>query len=55
VDIRRNFQGDWTLESETPYEKTDAHKVKFIRPLKARQREKFTYVLTTRFGLNQTR
>jgi hypothetical protein len=55
LDIRRNFSGDWTLNTSTNYEKVDATKVKFLRPLKAREQAKFTYELTTRCGTNATR
>lgn len=52
VDVRRNFGGDWSLSTETAYEKVDAHKVKFVRPLKPHEKQTFTYEATTRFGLN---
>jgi len=52
VDIRRNFKGDWTLTSPVKYEKVDARKVKFVRPLKAHTQEKFSYELVTRHGTN---
>jgi hypothetical protein len=55
VDVRRNFQGDWSLSTATNYEKVDANKVKFVRPLASRAREKFTYELVTRHGTNATR
>ena len=55
LDIRRSFPGDWDLQTATPYEKLDAAKVKFLRPLKAREKQQFTYQLTTRYGLNVTR
>ena len=55
LDIRRNFAGDWTLATAAPYEKVDATKVKFVLPLKAREKQKFTYELTVRHGSNATK
>jgi hypothetical protein len=55
LDIRRNFGGDWTLATEAGYEKVDAHKVKFVRPLKPREKQTFAYEVTTRQGTNATR
>ena len=55
VDVRRNFSGDWTLQTQTPYEKVDAQKVKFVRTLKPREKADFTYELTTRYGVNITK
>ena len=55
VDVRRNFQGDWSLKTTAPYEKVDATKVKFLRTLPARSKEKLTYELVTNQGLNATR
>ena len=55
LDIRRNFAGDWTLNTRAQYEKVDATKVKFVVPLKPREKQKFTYELTTRLGTNATR
>ena len=55
LDVRRNFSGDWSLEIQTPYEKLDANKVKFLRPLKPRELQKITYTLTTRHGTSATR
>ena len=52
LDVRRNFAGDWTLVTEAKYEKVDATKVKFVLPLKSREKQQFTYELTTRFGSN---
>jgi len=52
VDVRRNFFGDWEIESATSYEKVDATKVKFLVPLKPREKATFTYVLTQRHGTN---
>jgi hypothetical protein len=55
LDIRRNFTGDWDLNTDVPYEKLDAGKVKFVLPLKSREKKTFTYQLTTRYGTNVTR
>jgi hypothetical protein len=55
LDIRRNFNGDWTVKTESKYEKVDATKIKFVVPLKSREKQKFTYEVTTRNGINATR
>jgi hypothetical protein len=55
VDIRRNFPGDWTLTAGRAYESVDASKVKFLVPLSAREKQKFTYELITRHGTNATK
>ena len=55
MDIRRNFSGDWSLATEAAHEKVDANKVKFIVPLKPREKQTFSYELTTRNGVNVTR
>ena len=55
LDIRRNFSGDWELKSETSYENVDKTKVKFVRPLKSHEKQKFSYELTTRYGTNVTK
>jgi hypothetical protein len=55
LDIRRNFAGDWTLNTSAQYENVDATKVKFVLPLKPREKQKVTYELTTRHGTNVTR
>jgi hypothetical protein len=55
LDIRRNFGGDWSLATDAPHEKVDANKVKFVVPLKPREKQTFTYELTTRQGVNVTR
>ena len=52
LDIRRNFAGDWEIATEVKYDKVDATKVKFILPLKAREKLKFNYDVTTRHGTN---
>jgi hypothetical protein len=55
LDIRRNFSGDWSIVTQAKYENVDANKVKFVVPLKAREKQKFSYELTTRHGTNITR
>jgi len=55
LDVRRTFGGDWDLKTEADFEEVDAQKVKFVRPLDSREKGKFTYVLTTRHGINATR
>jgi hypothetical protein len=55
VDIRRNFPGDWTLTTTQKYESVDKGKVKFVLPLAARGKQKFTYEVITRNGSNATR
>jgi hypothetical protein len=55
LDVRRNFAGDWSLKTEAVYEKVDANKVKFVLPLKAREKRQFGYDVTTNFGSNATR
>ena len=55
LDIRRNFAGDWDIKTDVKNEKVDASKVKFVLPLKPREKQKFTYELTTRYGTNVTR
>ena len=55
LDIRRNFPGDWDLKTEANHENVDASKVKFVMPLKSREKESFTYELTTRYGTNVTK
>jgi hypothetical protein len=55
LDIRRNFAGDWDLKTGTQYEKVDANKVKFVLPLKPREKQTISYELTTRYGTNITR
>ena len=54
VDIRRNFGGDWAITTQAQYEKVDANKVKFVLPLKPREKQKFSYQVTTRYGTNAT-
>jgi hypothetical protein len=55
VDIRRNFAGDWTITTTAKYENVDKTKVKFMVPLAPRAKQKLTYELVTRNGLNATR
>jgi hypothetical protein len=55
LDIRRNFGGDWSLKTGAQYEKVDAGKVKFVLPLKAREKQQLGYELTTNFGSNVSR
>jgi len=55
LDIRRNFTGDWSLATDAKYEKMDATKVKFLLSLKPREKQKFSYEVTTRYGTNATK
>jgi len=55
LDIRRNFAGDWTLKTAAKYERVDANKLKFVLPLKAHEKQQFTYEVTTQYGSNVTR
>jgi hypothetical protein len=55
LDVRRNFSGDWKLETSTAYESVDATKVKFALSLPPRERRTFTYTVTLNFGTNATR
>ena len=55
LDIRRNFAGDWSLVTDAKYEKVDVNKVKFVLPLKSREKQKFSYELTTSHGTNRTK
>jgi hypothetical protein len=55
LDLRRNFGGDWTMETAAANEKIDATKVKFLVPLQPREKRQFSYELTTRQGTNATR
>ena len=55
LDVRRNFAGDWSLKTDASYEKVDANKVKFVLPLKTREKRQFTYEVTTNLGSNATR
>ncbi|MDB6053559.1 MAG: hypothetical protein JWN25_1082 [Verrucomicrobiales bacterium] len=55
IDIRRSFQGDWSMTTEAKYEKVDANKVKFLMTLKPHESQKFTYEVVTRFGESANR
>ena len=55
LDIRRNFTGDWDLDTRAEREKVDANTVKFMVPLKPHEKKTFSYDLTTRYGVNVTR
>jgi hypothetical protein len=55
LDIRRNFEGDWTLQSAAPHEKVDATKVKFLLALKPGEKRTIHYQTATRLGLNATK
>ncbi len=55
LDIRRNFRGDWSLSTTASYERVDANKVKFVLPLKSREKQTFSYELTTKLGTNATK
>ena len=55
LDIRRTLGGDWSVKTETQFEKVDATKVKFVLPMKPREKQKFTYELTTKLGTNATK
>jgi hypothetical protein len=55
LDIRRNVAGDWSLKTDAQYEKVDANKVKFVLPLKPREKQQFTYEVTTNHGSNVIR
>ena len=55
LDVRRNFSGDWTIETTAKFEKVDANKVKFVMPLKPLEQRKWSYTLTTNFGTAATR
>ncbi len=55
VDVRRNFKGDWSIETQAAFEKVDATKVKFVQSIKPREQRKFAYELTVRHGTNATK
>ena len=55
LDLRRNFAGDWELQTEVGYEKLEATKIRFVLPLKAHEKKTLRYALTTRYGSNVTR
>jgi len=55
LDIRRNLSGDWFIKTDAKYEKVDATKVKFMLPLKPREKQTFAYEVTMNFGSNVVR
>jgi len=55
LDIRRNFSGDWSIDSTDALEKVDATKIKFLVPLKAKAKQTLAYTVTTRQGSSATR
>lgn len=55
LDIRRTFEGDWTLETVSSYEKVDANKIKFLVPLPPHAQRKLSYTVTTRYGTSVRR
>jgi hypothetical protein len=55
LDIRRNFAGDWDLKTAQKHENVDKTKVKFVMPLRPREKKTFSYELTTRHGINVRR
>jgi hypothetical protein len=55
LDVRRNFSGDWSIATQAAYERVDANKIKFVLPLKPREKQKFGYEVTTHYGSNATR
>ncbi len=55
LDIRRNFDGDWSLKTDTKFEEVDKQKVKFALPLKPGEKQTLSYEVTTRYGTNVTR
>ena len=54
LDVRRNFSGDWKMESTASHENVDAAKVKFVLALKPREKQTWNYVVTVNFGANIT-
>ncbi|MDB6053560.1 MAG: hypothetical protein JWN25_1083 [Verrucomicrobiales bacterium] len=55
LDIRRNLPGDWSLTTESKYEKVDANKVKFLVTLKPHESQKLNYEVVTRHGTSVNR
>ncbi len=55
LDIRRALPGDWSLQTEVPYEQLDAQKIKFTLSLKPREKKTVPYTVTTRCGISATR
>ncbi|HMJ89752.1 MAG TPA: DUF4139 domain-containing protein [Candidatus Acidoferrum sp.] len=55
LDIRRNFSGDWSLTTAAKYDKVDATKVKFVVPLKPREKQTLGYEVMMKHGTNKTK
>jgi len=55
VDVRRRFDGDWSLTTRAEYTAIDAQKVKFVSTLSPRQQLAWEYQVTTRHGTNARR
>jgi hypothetical protein len=55
VDVRRRFEGDWSLNTAASYEQLDAQRAKFLLSLASRQSQAFEYRLTSRHGTNARR
>ena len=55
VDLRRHFQGDWSLSNATENQTLDATKVKFLQVLQPGERKIVRYQLTTHHGVNANR
>jgi hypothetical protein len=55
LDIRRNFSGDWSIDSTDRFEKVDGTKIKFLVPLEPKAKQTLAYTVTTRHGSNATR
>ena len=55
VDVRRNFSGDWEIDSATTYQKVDATKVKFLIALRPREKTTLSYVMALHHGTNARR
>jgi len=47
LDIRRIFQGDWSIETQAATKKMDATKIKFIVPLKPKEKRTLAYTATS--------
>jgi hypothetical protein len=55
LDIRRNFPGDWTVATQSPYEKVDAQKIKFTLSLRPKEKRNIEYELVIQHGVNAAR
>jgi hypothetical protein len=55
IDVRRRFEGDWSLNTRAEYTAIDAQKVKFVSTLAPRQQLTWEYQVTTRHGTNARR